>query len=268
MLNDPDKTKNNEPIEVRSYFVRSRNALAVRADFSTMYRDYYLHLMQHEIRYEAAFDQRLKDSLAALTLHLCSRPWSEAVAWTLSWQEPAYNLFVTGSNRQGAVTGRIFTEDIRPRDENLFIAQIQVDGSENRQSAVEARSEDFFSIVEDYHKQSEQRLARVFSLSEEEFVMLSAQPDCDLNWLGEQNDETIRRLDQEEELSLLETRHYAFDCGCSLFKLLPVLGSLSGETIDEVFGTSQEEPVLITCPRCGAGYRLTREMLEIYLIKQ
>ena len=44
-------------VELRSYFVRKRNALLVRGRFSPMYLDYYLHLMQHGIRPPGELDQ-------------------------------------------------------------------------------------------------------------------------------------------------------------------------------------------------------------------
>ena len=268
MLNDPNKESQNEPIEVRCYFVRERNALVTRADFGTIYRDYYLHLMQHEIRYESKQDDLLKEALAGLGLHLASRPRNEAIAWTLSWQDPRYNLFVTGSNRLGNLTGRLFTEDIQEQDANLFFSQVTADGEPVRKSAIEARSESFFSIIEDYHQQSEQRPGRLFRFAEEDFVMITAQPECDMDWFHSLTNESVRELDQNEELSLLEKRFYTFDCGCSLFKLLPVIASLSGEALDELFEEGDTEPVVINCPRCGARYAMTREMLNVYLEKQ
>jgi len=37
-------------VDLRSYFVRKRNALLVRGRFSPLYLDYYLHLMQHALQ--------------------------------------------------------------------------------------------------------------------------------------------------------------------------------------------------------------------------
>lgn len=267
MLNDPNKESENEPIEVRCYFVRNRNALLVRGDFGTIYRDYYLHLMQHGIKYPGKQDTILKEALAGLALHLASRPRNEAIAWTLSWRAPLYNLFVTGSNTAGNITGRIFTENVKEQAANLFFAQVSAPGQPPRQSTIEVRSDNFFTTVEDYYQLSEQRPARIFRYGEEDFVMMSAQPGCDLDWFHANTDESIRELDRNEELSLLETRYFSFDCGCSLFKLLPVIGGLSKETRDEVFG-EDGGPAIINCPRCGASYAMTREMLEIYLEKE
>ena len=251
-----------DPIELRSYFVRSRNALAVRGRFSALYTDYYVHLMDQQIRYEMEDDRALKDALAVSTLHLASRPWSEAIAWTLSWQDPPRNVFVTGSNRLGNVTGRVFTEDIQEREGNILFAQTTVDGQPGRHSMVDVETYDFFSIAERYYEQSEQRPGRYFRHGEEDFVLVAAQPDCDLAWLRGLDDEVIRSLDSDEELSLLERREYRFDCGCSQDLIFPLIAGMSDETIDELFGGSETLPA--SCPRCGARYVITREALEAF----
>ena len=75
-------------VDLRSYFVRKRNALLVRGRFSPLYLDYYLHLMQHGIQHAEPLDQMLKDTLAALALHLCSRPQDESCAWTIHVKKP------------------------------------------------------------------------------------------------------------------------------------------------------------------------------------
>lgn len=266
MLNNPDKQAETEPIEIRCYFVRERNALAVRGEFSPIYTDFYLHLMQHQIQHEPQQDLMLKDGLAALTLHLASRPWNEAVAWTLSWQDPLQNFFFTGSNRQGNITGRLFTEDVRKRDANLFISQVTVDGAEPRQSMIEVDKSNLFEIAEFYYQQSEQRRGRFFRYNEEDYVFVSAQPDCDLDWLEALDDEKIQTLDQDEELSLLETRHYRFDCGCSPDRIFPIIAGMTDEAREEVFG--KEEVIPAGCPRCGARYVITREALEAYMQDQ
>lgn len=262
MLNDPAKESEAEAIEVRCYFVRERNALIVRGEFSPINTDYYLHLMQHQIRYEEDQDLLLKDSMAALVLHLATRPWNEAVAWTLSWQDPPMNLFVTGSNRQGNITGRIYTEDIAKRNNNMFFAQITADGEPSRQSMVEVTDPNIYRIGEEYYQQSEQRRGRYFHYSEEDVVLVTAQPDCDLEWLESLDDEKIRDLDQYEELSLLEKRAYRFDCGCSQEKIFPVIANMSEGSIDSIFGDNEVIPA--GCPRCGAKYVITREALEAF----
>lgn len=251
-----------ELVEVRSYFVRQRNALAVRATFSPLYVDYYLHLMEHYIRHEAAWDQLLKDALGALTLHLASRPRNEATAWTMNLALPSLNLFVTGSNRNQSVTGRIFTQNVRETDRHLFFSQTTSEGLPTRQSTVEFEDLDMFSAVESYYRQSEQRPARYFHHGDEDMVMLTAQPDCDMPWFLSLDDDSIRRLDQTEEMSLLERRFFRFHCGCDAEKIYRVIASLSKPAQDEVFADS--DIAVADCPRCGAHYEIDRNRLKLH----
>jgi len=251
-----------EAIEIRCYFVRERNALLYRGDFSPLYTDFYLHLMQHGIRYTREQDTLLKDGFAALTLHLASRPRNEAIAWTLSWQNPLQNLFVTGSNRVGNIVGRLFTDDVRERDRNLFISQVSVAGHEPRQSLIEADALDLFALAESYYRQSEQRPGRYFRHSDDDFVLITAQPDCDLAWLQSLDEEAIRRMDAAESLSLLETRHYRFHCGCGPERIYPIIAKLTPDALASVFAGN--EVIAAGCPRCGAKYTITSESLEAY----
>jgi len=245
-------------IEVRCYFVRERNALAVRADFSPAYLDHYLHLMQHEIRMDPGHDGKLKDALAACTLHLASRPWNEVSAWTVHFSELKLNLFVTGNSREENIIGRIFTEDIKDDGKNLFIAQVNDFPKEPRKSVIEFEGNNsLFDIAEEYYRKSEQRLARFFSHSEEDFVLICAQPQCDQQWLNALDDEAVRKLDSNEELSLLETRKYRYHCGCNPERILPKLASVSA---GEIFG--ERDTVSIDCPRCAARFRITRADFE------
>ena len=187
-------------LEVRSYFVRGRNALLVRANFEPLYIDYYLHLADHGLRYTGAQDEMMKDTMAALVLHLASRPHDEGAGWTLNFQEPPMNLFVTGCTRPSQVTGRVFTEDVKKFDNNIFIAQVIRSGQMVRQSMVEFDGKNVFKAVEDFYWQSEQRLGRLFRYDEEDLVMITAQPDCDEAWLKSLTDEDIRKLDKLMEV--------------------------------------------------------------------
>lgn len=263
MPDAPDSTIHNAAIQVHCYFVRHRNALAVRAQFNELYTDFYLHLMQHGLRYDAASDQLLKDGLAALTLHLASRPRTEATAWTMNFQEPLLNLFITGSSRLGNVTGRAFTEGVKKGDHNLFFSQVTEEGREARQSTIQFDDADVFRAVETYYQLSEQRPARYFRHDVEDFVMLSAQPDCDMPWFLTLDDESIKRLDEDEELSLLEVREYRFDCGCSIDRIYPIIASLAPAAIDDLF--SSEETTNAQCPRCGATFTMTREGFDAFV---
>ena len=251
-------------VDLRSYFVRKRNALLVRGRFSPLYLDYYLHQGQHGYHHEPFHDGLLKQALAAITLHAASRPWNEAIAWTIHLQDPLLNLFVAGDNRLGTVVGQIFTENVKEDDRQLFVVDVARERADSRRSAVEFTGTDIFRAAEHYYAQSEQRPARFFQHGPEDFVLVSAQPQCDLEWLAGLDDAAIMTLDEREELSLLEQRHYRWECGCTQSRMFALLASVMRSDPEGLFG---DDPVLrISCPRCGARHTVTREALEAYVL--
>ncbi len=255
-----------EDLEVRTYFVRERNALLARADFGSLYVDYYLHQGQYGYQHAPKFDGMLKESLAALTLHCASRPWNEAWAWTIHFHQPLLNLFVTGDNRRGIVVGQMFTDNVKDDGRSLFCADLVRERSDSRRSTIEFSSSDPFTIVEQYYEQSEQRPARYFRHGPEDFIMVSAQPGCDLAWLHGLNDESIRTLDDTETLSLLEQRAYRWGCGCSQERMFSILGPIMRTDPAGLFG--EEDLIRVSCPRCGALHMITREALEAYVSQE
>lgn len=250
-------------IEVRTYFVRNRNALLARAEFGDLFVDYYLHLADHQIRPEPAHDAMFKRALAAFVLHSASRPWNEITAWTINVQQPLVNLFLTGDNETGAVTGRVFEDNVRELPENLFFADV-VRGSQPKQrSAVSFAGNDPLAAVEAYYTQSEQRGARYFQLAEEKFALVSEHPDCDLAWFRGLTPEQVRDLDQTETLVLMERRIQRWHCGCNQQRMLEVLAPAFRASPEELFG--DEEKIEIRCPRCGARHAVTREAMEAFV---
>ncbi len=244
---------------IESIFVRHRNALLLRGQFTPIYTDYYLHLMQHGIRPPGELDQMLKDSLAILALHLVARPWAESIAWTANLRAPRINLFVTGSSYEQAVTGRIFTEDVREPDRNYFYSQTTaIEGAKPRMSTLEILGKDPIAWVSQYYDQSEQRPARAFRLEDENFVLIAAQPDCDLTWLESLDEDAVAKISETEETKLLESRQFRFHCGCTLDKILPILGGWKDKP-EQLFEGA--EFINIQCPRCAAKYRVTRDMI-------
>ena len=245
---------------IESVFVRHRNALLVRGQFTPLYTDYYLHLMQHAIRPPAELDQMLKDALAILSLHLVARPWAETLAWTVNLRAPRINLFVTGGSLAEAVTGRIFTEGVREPDRNYFYSQTtSIEGIAPRLSTMEVDGTDPVRWLAQFYAQSEQRPARAFRLEDESFALVAAQPDCDLAWLAALDETSVATLDADEQTKLLETRRFRFHCGCDLTRILPVLGGWK-HRLDELFHGAAS--ITVQCPRCAANYIVTRDMLE------
>jgi molecular chaperone Hsp33 len=262
MSSEPNATG----LEIRTYFVRGRNALVARADFGELYVDYYLHQGQYGYQHLPAHDEMLKEAIAAMTLHCASRPWTESWAWTLHFTDPLLNLFVTGDNRRGTVAGQVFTENVKDDGRPMFFADVVRERAEPRRSVVELEQTAVFGAVERFYAMSEQRPARYFRHGQEDFVMVSAQPQCDLAWFEALNDEAVRTLDQNEQLSLLEQRHYRWECGCTQERMLAVLAPMMRADAEALF--EGEESLRLSCPRCGARHVITREMLEAFVSAQ
>ncbi len=243
---------------IDSIFIRHRNALLLRGQFTPVFTDYYLHLMQHGIRQPEDLDAMLKELLAGLALHLVARPWAETVAWTVNLRAPRINVFVTGGSVAEGLTGRIFTEDVREPDRDVFYSQTTVPAQEPRTSALQVDERDPLFWVEQYYMQSEQRPARLFRHDDEVFTMVAAQPDYDEEWFAGLDAAQVERLEAEEETKRIESRRFRFHCGCELDKILPVLGTWKDRP-EELF--EGEEQIVIQCPRCAARYPITRDML-------
>jgi len=250
-------------LEVRTYFVRGRNAMVARGDFGELYVDYYLHQGQHGYQHSPAHDGMLKEALAAQTLHSASRPRTDVSAWTIHFQDPLLNLFVSGNNPLGTVVGQLFTENVKDKGHNLFLSDVVRPGEQPRRSAVEFDGSDVFRAVEHLYEQSEQRPARLFRVGSEDFVMISAQPGCDVDWLAALNDQSVAELDAKEQLALLEQRFYRWECGCTQERMLAVLAPIMQTDPEGLFG--DESLLRMSCPRCGARHTITREALEAFM---
>ncbi len=243
--------------KIESIFVRERNALMVRGQFTPIYTDYYIHLMENKLRHKEQLDTLLKEQLAFLTLHLTARPWAETVAWTVNLRAPRVNIFVTGGSTEENITGHLFTENVKETDRNILYSQTLVQGNEGRKSTVELNDNDPAKWIEIYYTQSEQRPARAFRLADENFVLIAAQPDCDLEWLESLTMENVEKIMETEQTKLLETRKFRFDCDCSPKRFLPALAQYKNNK-EELF---QGDPAVeINCPRCGTKHIVTPDM--------
>jgi molecular chaperone Hsp33 len=250
-------------LEVRTYFVRERNAVIARAEFGELFVDYYLHLSGNQMKVAPEHDSMFKRALAAFTLHSASRPRNELIAWTINFQQPLVNLFLTGDNSTGAVTGRVFDENVKEGPENLFFADVVRGTEPKRRSAVTFTGADPIPAVEAFYAQSEQRGARYFQLAEEEFALVTEHPDCDLAWFQALTPEKVRDLEKTETVALLEKRVYRWHCGCNQERMMEVLTPTMKQDPEALFG---DEPKLeIRCPRCGARHMITREALEAFV---
>lgn len=256
------KIINDRSIEVRTYFARGRNALVARADFSQIYVDYYLHLADYGLQVKNDAAEYAKSALAAITLHCASRPRSERIAWTVNFQSPLLNVFASGDNPAGTVVASVHTENVKIAEHGLFFSDTVRGIDAPRRSVVDFAGSDFFAAAERYYLHSEQRPGRFFNFSDDDFVLVGGQPDCDTEWLLGLDEAAVRGLDANEELSLLEQRYYRFECGCTQDRMMQVLESVFKQDPDGLFG---DEPLIrMTCPRCNAKHVITREALEAH----
>ena len=259
-MTEPIGQRVEEFTTVQSLFVRKRNCLLLRADFSSLFVDYYLHLMQHRCRNAEAEDTIFKELLAYFTLHLVSRPWQEYHAWTFNVREPMLaNFFVSGSSLTEDVIGRVFTEGVREPERNMLFAQNLRTNKEPQTSVITLSGRTVVDWVEDFYRQSEQRQARAFDLGNDHFALIAAQPGADYDWLSELTPQDVAEIDSHEEVKLLETRKFTFRCGCTLEKILPTIRTMQKDFADLL---SEQGYLEVSCPRCGASYRVTPDMLQ------
>lgn len=250
-------------LEVTTWFVRHRNVLFTKADFGQLYVDYYLHLSDHAIKVTPEHDALFKRALAGYVLHAVSRPWNELTAWTINFQQPLVNLFITGDNADGSVAGRVFDENVKELPSNLFFADVVRGKQPKRRSSVEFTGEDPLVAIETYYRQSEQRPARVFQTGEEEFALVAAHPDYDEAWFEALTVEQVSAMASNEELGQLEKRVYRWHCGCNQQRMLEVLAPVFRQDAEGLFG--DEPKVEMRCPRCASRHVVTREALEAFV---
>ena len=258
-MSEAEQKPVEEFTKVESIFVRGRNCLLLRADFSPIFVDYYLHLMQHGLRNDETEDTVLKKLLAYFTLHLVSRPWQEYHAWTFNVCTPRLaNYFISGSSLTEDVVGRAFREGVRETDKNMLFAQNLQNNKEPQTSVITLPSGPVEDWVQDFYRQSEQRQSRAFDLGEDKFALITAQPDADHDWLQELTADDVRAISEVEQTKLLETRKFKFSCGCTVEKVLPVVRAMQHDFADLL---SEQGFLEINCPRCGASYKVTPDML-------
>ncbi len=245
-------------------FIRHRNVMLVQADLGPLFVDYYLHMADNGLKFSPEYEALLRRGLITFTLHCASRPRYEHLAWTISLQQPRLNLFFSGDNEDCFVTGRLFTENVRVADKNVFYNElVPKRGVEKRRSVVNFEGADVFRAAETYYAESEQRPVRFFDLGEDKYAMLISHPDCDEPWLKQITSAGVSDVAKQETLARIEQRTYRWHCGCTQQKILGALAPMARAGIQDLFGES--EMIQVQCPRCAARHSLTREVMEAYL---
>ena len=252
--------------EVHSHFVRERNVMMVEVAMGELYVDYYLHLAAQGIKPAEAHDALFKRALAAFVLHTAAQPCNVMTAWTINFQKPLVNLFLTGDNETGAVTGRVFADHVRELPQNLFYGDVVRGKAPTRRSSIAFTGSDPIVAVEEFYGQSEQRVGRFFEVGEERWVLLIEHPDCDVAWLRGLTLDDVRALQAKEEVAPLERRIQRWHCGCNQRRMMQVVAPVYRSDADELF--AGQPKLEMRCPRCGARHAITREALEAFVASE
>jgi len=247
-------------------FVRHRNALLVRAEFTSLFTDYYLHLADQNLRFTPAQAAIFKEALVAGVLHAAARPLNEHLAWSLNFQAPLLNVFLAVDNEDCTITGRLFTENVKVAPQNTFYSEsVSRRGAEKRRSVVNFLGDDPLLAATDFYSQSEQRPVRYFHLGNDEYALLVSHPDYEALWFNAVAAADISTLAQVETLTRIDQRIYRWHCGCNQQKILGAIAPAFRADPVGIFG--EAESIRVECPRCAAGHLLTREAMEAYLAR-
>ncbi len=250
--------------QTRSFLARDENVLVLVGNFDPIAAELELHALSNGLSYDAFVRQVLCDGLIALGMHLAARPVDEYVGWTVSVQEPAMNLFFTGSTQDEALAGRAFLDEaeVRLRDHNLFVSQSRRPSAETHESFVEVDGIDVFGMVEHYYSQSEQRHGRFLTAEGRDVILLQSLPDSDVAWLQNVTREEIEQRLNESRLQFLAERHFHFRCGCDRGRMLGMLKAAYGPDSSALF--ESDETVELQCRRCGARLDVTETEYQEY----
>lgn len=254
-----------------SKYIAKREALFVQVDTSDYLIDYYLHRKEHAPDTTYEHDQKLKELITCFAVHLSGRTAQETHAWTVHLvSDTPYSLFVTGNTgiledsgiAHGFLVGHILTENIRHTDVNSLHAQFTNRGR-SFNSMVRCESNDIREIVEKFYSQSEQYPLRIkLSDNSDTALGLIALPEYDEEWI---KDVDLDKIDEEltvagVEATAVRSCHFAFKCDCSPEKLAPFFRSLDDDALNDLYRGDTE--LSITCPRCGKGFSLPREVVR------
>ena len=152
-----------------------------------------------------------KKALAGFALHCVSRPHNEVIAWTINFQDPLLNLFLGGDNSDGSIVGRVFSENVKKADENVFYQELIRGNKPLHRSVVPFEGGDVFVAIEEFYRMSEQRPARFFQLEEERYAIMTAHPDYDEEWFNNLTVEELLNIKENEEINPLDCLIYTSD---------------------------------------------------------
>lgn len=243
-------------VTVRRFLDPERDLLVARGDFRALVSAYLDHARRWDAEPDALSRTFMRQGLGAAVLHLASRPKGELVAWTIQVHAPPTNLFLTGDSAEHIVTGRVFTENVRPADRSRMYVQTSRPGARTSRSTIEVYGLDILEMFEQFYRRSEQNPARFLEVEDESFLMLQTLPDGDPSWLAGLSREEALGIGEDDMKPLGETR-FRFQCGCDPERMLEVVRSMFRTDPEELF--RGDPGVEISCPRCGRRWWIDRD---------
>jgi hypothetical protein len=242
---------------IRRSLDRGRTLAMAEGDFAPIFRAYEEHVRRWELPLDGLTFTLMRDGLAALGLHLATRPPDESVGVTINVPAPALNFFLTGDTGGGevAITGRAFTEDVQAGPSGRMFVQAVRRRAEPIQSTLEVHGLDILHMFETYYARSEQFPARLVELDGTRFGLVQALPDG-----GRERVEAMTARDAAAlfagPLDLLEEKTVQLRCGCNPEKIVRALRQIYAGQDEELF--RGDAAVEVFCPRCGARWWIAR----------
>lgn len=243
-------------VHIERHLLRSREVLIARGAFGPLFADYREHSRRWVGEPAGLVLDLMRDGLAAAGLYLTFRALDEHTAWTINLAEPPLNIFLTSDARAGTVTGRHFAEHVTTTEHNrIFVQSVRTMGPPQL-SSTEVKGLEMLPIFEQYFARSEQWPARFFALGGDTYVMLSALPGVDADWIAGVRREDLPALYAADDLRALDERVVIFACSCDERRVHQVVRALFADRREELF--RGEELVEVQCPRCGRAYGMSR----------
>jgi molecular chaperone Hsp33 len=245
---------------VRSFVDRTHHAVWAHGHFDRLYQGYEDHAAQLGPLPDDRALSLMGQCLAAANLQLALLPPDQFCSWTLNVMAPQANVFIAGDNNVMQLTGRIFEESVKTEGVNRLFIESQRPRHAPARSVVDFKGTDVNHAFEQYYARSLQTRARMFTLGQDEVVLIQGLPHVERPWLRELPLDEVRQTLAQEELEHIEDRTYVFRCGCDPERMKTVVANLFGSNLDELFGSDDE--VDVQCPRCGQQWHIARKDLQ------
>lgn len=238
---------------VRRYMDREHEAVFARGDFTSLFAAWLDHVRLWGREPDGLSTVMMRQALGGAALYLSSRPRDESVAFTLNFEKPPLNVFVTGSSKSCNVTGRVFTENVATSGGSRLFVQSTREAGRDFTSVIDVEGVDVLLIFEQFCRRSDQTAARFFEITDDEFLMVVSLPlDEGQEWIDSLERETaMARL---ANLPLLDERRFWFQCGCNPDKIFRTMRRMFEGRPEELF--QGDESVTVSCPRCGRNWQM------------